>query len=44
VDVLDQRVLRDHQPAREDGTVVGDLLGEPAPGELGEEPELTEIR
>ena len=44
VDSLDERVLRDDDAAVEDGRVVPDRLGEPAPGELREEPELTEIR
>src|SRR5205085_4154672 len=44
MDALDERILRDDDPARELGRVVFDLAREPAPLELGEEAELAELR
>ena len=43
MDALDKRVLRDDEPVDE-RRVVGDLPGEPAPRELLDQPELTELR
>jgi hypothetical protein len=43
VHALDERVLRDHEPA-DDGRVVLDADDQPAPLELGENRELTRLR
>ncbi len=42
--VLDERVLRDHEPVRELRRVVADPVGEAALLQLAEEPELAELR
>ena len=42
MDALDERVLRDDEPA-DDGGVVLDPLREPAPLELREQPQLAEL-
>jgi hypothetical protein len=44
VDAFDQRVLGDDEPAFELRGVVLDSLCQPAPLELGEEAQLTELR
>lgn len=44
MDILDERVLRQDEARRQAGAVVLDRLYEPPPLELGEQPELTELR
>ena len=44
VDSLHEHVLGDDHASVEDGRVVPDALGKPAPGQLGQEAELTEIQ
>jgi hypothetical protein len=44
VDALDERVLRDDHAVRQHGPLRALAAGEPAPLELSEEPELSELR